>query len=108
MKFAFISIPAIALLNNLAAAWNVDSRCTKRRELEGFPFDPNEPDLRLIEDKEEKFPLDPSGINLSTTMLSTKNLRGTNAHAHRELESLTAFQLKMYWEEGYCWQEEWD
>jgi hypothetical protein len=108
MKFAFISIPAISLLNNLAAAWNVDSRCTKRRELEGFPFDPNEPDLTLIEDKKESIALDPNEINLSTMIFSTKNLRGSNTHAPRELESLTPFQLKIYWEEGYCWQEEWD
>ena len=108
MKLTFISVTAIALVNNLAAAWNVDSRCTKRRELEGFPFDPNEPDLTLIEDNKESFTLVSSEINLSMTTLSTKNLRGSNAHMHRQLESLIPFRLRLYWEEGYCWQEEWD
>jgi hypothetical protein len=80
----------------------VDDRCLRRRELEGIPFDSNEPDIRSIEDEKEIIPLDSSLIS------STKSLRGSNANdANRDLKSLNVFQIKMYWEEGYCWQEEW-
>ena len=102
MKFSSKVISTIALLSGLVAAWDVDDRCLRRRELEGFPFDSNEPDISLIEDEKESIPFDSSMIS------STKSLRGSNAnHANRNLESLNVFQIKMYWEEGYCWQEEW-
>ena len=42
MKLAFISIVAGVLISNFATAWDEDSRCTGRRELEGVHFDLNE------------------------------------------------------------------
>jgi hypothetical protein len=45
----------------------------------------------------------------STSVISsTRSLSGTMTYANRDLESLAVFQIKMYWEEGYCWQEEWN
>jgi hypothetical protein len=101
MTFSYKLISTIALLSGLVAAWDVDDRCLRRREREGFPFDSSEPDTSLTEDEKESIPFDSSMVS------STKRLRGSNPYANRDLESLTVFQVKMYWEEGYCWQEEW-
>ena len=32
------------------------------------------------------------------------SLRGSDT-SHRELEDVTFFRVKLYWEEEYCWQE---
>jgi hypothetical protein len=113
MKFAFISIVTGALISNFAAAFNVDKRCTGGRELEGVHFDLNEHE-GLQNTKV-------SGSNLREPMDGTLEVGALHASdidftseavdeamdIHRELRS-TVFSLKMYWQEGYCWQEEWD
>lgn len=101
MKFSSKVISAFALLSGLVAAWDVDDRCLRRRALGGFSFDSNEPDMSLIEDQKKDI------IFNSSITSSTKSLRGSNVYANRDLQSLTMFQIKMYWEQGYCWQEEW-
>jgi hypothetical protein len=78
-----------ALLSTLATAWEEDSRCSRRRAL-----DPNKTDTNLGIQKSEQV----------AAVSPDKNLRGPEAN--RQLRQLT-FMLKMYWEEGYCWQEEW-
>jgi hypothetical protein len=113
MKLAFISIVTGALISNFATAWDESEKCKRRRELEGVHFNLKEHD------------------GLQETNVSGSNLRGGTMDdalevdalyvsdaefagdavdeamdVHRELESV--FQLKMYWEEGYCWQDEWD
>jgi hypothetical protein len=101
MKFSSKVISTIVLLSSLVAAWDVDDRCLRRRELEESPFDLNEPNLSFIEDEKENICSD------SSMLSSTKTLRRSMTYANHDLESLAVFQINMYWEEGYCWQEEW-
>lgn len=96
MKFLSKVISTIVLLSGLVAAWDVDDRCLRQRELEESPFDLNEPDLNFIEDEKESIHSD------SSVLSSTKSLRRSMTYANRDLESLAVFQIKMYWEEGYC------
>jgi hypothetical protein len=81
--------------------WDEDPRCRRNRKL----YNPNEPDPQLVEDG-----LTIEGIrsrprntsNEAPPPPETRRLRG------RKLGSDTKFQLKMYHEKGYCWQDEWD
>jgi hypothetical protein len=153
MKLAFLVIAVGTAIRNLASAWDVSSRCTRRRKLEAFRFDLSEAEQRhntKISEKNLRGPLDgpleayaPRGSDdfirsdfikakrQHDTKISGKNSRAPlddslevdNVHEshvdaigeavgqavdiHRKLQS-TAFSLKMYWQEGYCWQEEWD
>ena len=104
MKLASVAISAVALFSPLVSAWDVDPRCPPpppERRLE--------PDKFLEEDGlvyEELSP--PEQVVHSSEMVeSERNLRGSEVDVHRELADVEYFQLRMYWEEGYCWQEEW-
>jgi len=83
------SLLTTALIISTAFAWELDSRC---------PGDSR----RLEEDSES-----PYIHQLAETKdaYMTRSLRGTPAETNRAL--LSTFQLKMYWEEGFCWQQEW-
>lgn len=72
----------------VAAAWDVDERCLRRREIE--LWDASESfDEPEAEDDESLAP----GVIRQLT--------------ERELASNLRFNLRLHWEEGYCWQEEW-
>jgi hypothetical protein len=62
--------------------------------------------MGLFEDAltEEANPIDRSNIEDK----ANKNLRGVGRSSFRQLDDIFHFQVKMYWEEGYCWQNEWD
>jgi hypothetical protein len=48
----------------------------------------------------------PSSSQMSNS--SSDPLRGDiDDSAHRQLSGDFHFQIKMYWEEGFCWQDEW-
>jgi len=100
MKFDTSIFIVLAAALPFSTAWDEDPRCHRRKL-----FDPNEPDPRLIEDG-----LTIEGIQ-SRPRINNDNLRNTFRKLrgyNRNLEDITSFQLKLYWEEGYCWQNEWD
>lgn len=78
----------LLLVVAVSSAWDVDDRCLRRRELEYWDQDETfeEPEFEDDEDFEEK---------------EIRHL------TRRELASNLRFNMKLYWEEGYCWQEEW-
>ena len=113
MKLTFISIAAVTFISDVAP-WNVDDRCT-RRQLEEFRFDPNKAGQEQSTKIAQKIRRAPSGGPLSTDLHYVSDVVqvvgedvGGAVNDRRELQSSTEFQLKMYWEAGYCWQEEWD
>ena len=101
MELALESLFAIALLSPFASAWNVDPRCP-----------PPPPERRLVPDKFlEEDGLSPDEnmvpLNYESDGNHRNGLRGPDT-THRKLEDVTFFRVKMYWQEGYCWQEEWE
>lgn len=115
MKLALIIILTLAVAT--MADWDCDNRCpgyqaclqenaNSRRKLE---LDPS-----MIEDihGNATWPIhhvtnNPTVLSSSTTA-TNKNLRGSDmALSHRKLEELLVFNLKLFWEEGACWQTEW-
>ena len=97
-----LSIGCWILLGLLAsmpvAGWNVDSRCT-RRHLDSAPMD----ETFLDEEAEIMHAI-------SVPTADKMNMRRLRA---RELQSTAStgsysFNMKLYWEPGYCWQSEWD
>jgi hypothetical protein len=112
MKLAFISIVAGVLIINFATAWDEDGRCTRRRELEGVHFDLNEQEGLLnakVSEANLRGHVDGT-LEVDALYASDVEIVGEAAEEavdiQRKLAS-TVFQLKMYWKEGYCWQEEW-
>jgi hypothetical protein len=94
-------IASAALGSSLA--WEMDIRCP------GYYTPP-----RMLQEGEEIFGNEDTDFydandmqQLDYIVLSptTNNLRGAEEQSHRELQS--SFQVKMNWEEGFCWQEEW-
>jgi hypothetical protein len=94
-----LSLLTMALLLGASNAWEVDGRCLRRnRQLEQ--------DIGMSNEQEDA-PLDLSSFdNLEAQDLSvnTRRLRGTDGPKRRALQS--SFQLKLYWESRFCWQEE--
>ena len=111
-----LTLLTVSLLLAASTAWQIDLRC------------PPPPQARHLQDAFDM--LDQEYLtNMDTFDMETFNmkhladqdsaccnLRGNNQHHeqqehqdhhhnHRELQS--AFQLKMFWQEGVCWQEEW-
>jgi uncharacterized membrane protein YgcG len=114
MKLSFISIAAVTVISNLATAWEVDSRCTGRRELEDVRFGLNEAEQRHhVKISGTKLrgadhnPLEEDWLDASNVKV-VGGAVGEVVDFRRELQSSTVFQLKIYWQEGYCWQDEWN
>jgi hypothetical protein len=129
MTILSLIIVAISLSGTFVNAWDADQRCLdlgKHRQLEGGylegkPLDDR--DLAVVstlgthhqlqghhssttpQDEIDSSVVSTVDKNLQPRLDSTKkNLRG---HDQRNLGLLT-FQMKLHWEEGYCWQGEWD
>jgi hypothetical protein len=78
-------LTALLMLLSLAHSWDVDDRCLRRLiEVHHEDFHDVKEDESFLSDEE-----------------STRHL------TERELKSELSFNMKMHWEEGYCWQEEW-
>jgi hypothetical protein len=79
----------LLLLLGVVYSWMEDDRCLRRRR-----------HLIFMETEEDE---------LSSNMIgsSKKDTIETRLLTTRELQSDFRFNLKMYWEEGFCWQEEW-
>jgi hypothetical protein len=77
-----------AALMGLAAAWDTDERCPDRRDrrLRGHGSTAAAPVGRRTTPPEE-----------DAASLARRQLEGGNL----------VFHMKMYWEEGFCWQDEW-
>jgi hypothetical protein len=109
MRVGYLTVTFVAAFGTLTSAeiWVEDPRCPgygkwgRRRT-----FDPNENAIRLFEDGLTETGKQNDGSNIA--VMSNKNLRGIKPASHRHLNNITNFQIKMYWEEGYCWQEEWE
>ena len=82
-----------------SCAWQLDNRCFRRLQ-EGVEMQ-DEQGVEVDIDNSEYLL-----VSNSTDMTTTLHLRGVEKH-NRELQSSSSFQLKMYWQEGNCWQEEW-
>ena len=80
--------------NNLIRAWDVDPRCPP----------PPTPKRTLLQEQDDAWLTALAHAAHHDDTLSQKALLRGNTL--RELESIAVFQLKMHWEEGYCWQEE--
>jgi hypothetical protein len=89
MRIVHLSLLTVALVGTLAEDWNVSPDCRRRRT-----FDPNEPIMSAV-------------MKRSESVSPDKSLRGSEASANRQLQEGSQM-WKMYWEPGYCWQEEWD
>lgn len=104
MRIGCLIVAAIAVFGQFESAygWNEDPRCPGYENEGKRALDTIEPSMRLLENSlaETGKRIDDSNVEVK----SKKNLRGV----HRQLDGEFNFQLKMYWEEGYCWQEEWD
>lgn len=110
MRFLPLVYSTISLLS-LASAWDCDERCPEnefRLCKEGNRF--LQEDTSMLEDNlsREGEPKDLFGEQDITPVLGTSNLRGSvsfpQEDSHRQLvtSNYTYFQLKMYWEVGYC------
>ena len=100
-----LTLLTVSLLFGASAAWQVDSRCPSpriRHLQDGFDM----LDEEYLTDM-DAFDMEALDMeHLAAQDSGSRNLRGNNeGHNHRELQS--AFQLKMFWQEGVCWQEEW-
>lgn len=84
---------SLSLMLSVSVAWQTDSRCYRRLQEDKTHSMRDERDVGI----------DPDSIDLMTQVSITTDQK------NRELQSSTSstFQLKMYWQEGYCWQEEW-
>jgi len=109
MKLSLISILSFALAAK--ADWDCDTRCpgyqacmqqnaNNRRLVD-------EPDPSMIEDIHGNATWPIHHATKDPTAISSTNLRGSEINERRKLEDLLIFQLHMYWEEGFCWQDEW-
>jgi uncharacterized membrane protein YgcG len=115
MKLASISIILGALISNFATAWDEDKRCTGgRRELEGVHFDLNEHEGlqdTKVSGTNLRGPMD-GALEVNALYVSDSDFAGKAVDEamdnYRELQSTSCFELKLYWQEGYCWQEEWN
>ena len=105
MKLAVVATAVVSLFSTITSAWDVSPECLRRRQLSAS----NET-VQFLTDEEG--PVEKSGpyheiVDRSGLNVTNKNLRGSGmVAAHRELEDVDYFQIRMYWEEGYCWQEE--
>jgi hypothetical protein len=103
MRLYCLIVSTVAFFRTFASAqenWEKDPRCPRYGD-ETPALDNINPSRRWLEDG-------PAGTGepirrSNVAVKSTKNLRGV----HRQLVEIYNFQLKMYWEEGYCWQNEW-
>lgn len=80
---------SLSLTFTVSVAWEVDRRCLGRL-LEGESHS-------LRDENDVGIDPDPTDFMDKVSITTDPN--------NRELQS--SFQLKMYWQEGYCWQEEW-
>jgi hypothetical protein len=105
MKVGCLIVTTVAVFVTFVSAWDEDPRCpgygSGRRTLKV----PNETNMRLFEDAitEKKTPMDGSNVEVKA-----KYLRGVEGRSYRQLNDIFNFQVQMYWEEGYCWQNEWN
>jgi len=105
MKLSLLTVSAFV---GTSVAWEIDPRCPgymrQRRLQEKMDLfgdkDIVGPDSRMV----NQLPVTENTHGLVNHV--TRNLRGAEGeHTHRDLVS--SFQLKMYWQQGYCWQDEW-
>jgi hypothetical protein len=90
MRIVHLSLLTVALFGALASAqWNVSPDCRRRRT-----FDPNEALMSAV-------------MKRSESVSPDRSLRGSEGSANRQLQQGRKM-LRMHWEEGYCWQEEWE
>ena len=102
MRLTLSVLFSIILLSSLARAWNVDDRCLRRRL--DKPEKSLEDDERAYQAMVARSAKHDEFIAQSPLATSiSKRLRGAASNAHRKL-SVWHFRLKMYWEEGFCWQ----
>jgi hypothetical protein len=93
---------ATFLLFGASVAWEIDPRCPDpifaRRLQEG---------AQLSHEEEAAAGLHPFGAKGQSH--ANRRLRGKEEQPERELQSSVPapFQLKMFWQDYYCWQEEW-
>ena len=89
MRIVHPSLLTVALFGPLASAqWDVSPDCRHRRI-----FDPNEPIMGAV-------------MKRSESVSPEKSLRGSETIANRQLQQ-GSMMLRMHWEPGYCWQDEW-
>lgn len=99
-----MSIGSLTLLGLLAsipavAGWNVDDRCLRRRHLRSSLMG----EAFLNEEAEimNEFSA-PNADEMNTQPLTERELQSANSATGY------SFNMKLYWEPGYCWQAEWD
>ena len=89
MRIVPLSFLTVVLFDTVVSAqWNISPECERRRT-----FDLNEPVISPV-------------MKRSESVSPETSLRGSEANAHRQLS--TVVMLKIHWEPGYCWQDEWD
>jgi hypothetical protein len=98
MRVGCLIVATVAFFRTFASAeenWDEDPRCP------GYG-NKTKPNTRFLKNglAETGTPIRRSNV----VAKPDKNLRGV----HRKLDEIYNFQLKMYWEEGYCWQNEWE
>jgi hypothetical protein len=81
-------LPFILLTCINAIDWNIDDRCLRRRQIT------SKEDVTEVE-------------NLESSIGPEQDEHKFRHLTERELESKYRFHLRLHWEEGYCWQEEW-
>ena len=98
MRLGCLLVATVAFFCEFSSAneWNEDPRCPGYGTSGRRVFDISESDNRK--------PID----GLKATVKPNKNLRIVEPTSRRQLEDIFNFQIKIYWEEGYCWQDEWD
>jgi hypothetical protein len=90
-----LTLLTLSMLCNASVAWDVDKRCPDWRNGRNLH------DIGGFDTQDADFDPDAYGMK----QRASSSLRGAHEQSHRELAF--SFQLKMYWEQGFCWQEEW-
>ena len=99
-----LSLLTTLMLIGASAAWEEDPRCKefsldRRAQEEGG-------DDEILDEEVYADVYETQQLTASESSPVTRSLRGATKQNQRELFS-DNFQLKMFWEEGTCWQAEW-
>ena len=105
-----LTVLALLMLCHSSVAWDVDKRCPnwrdgrrRRRQLQqnsgGLDVSDADFDMDAYDRKQRE------SLPLSSSPLLLRSSQEEQSNHHRELAF--SFQMKLYWEQGFCWQEEW-
>lgn len=110
MKIASLLLCTIAVLGTAVNAWTEDEACDGH---DGESVGDNRRILANLDAENDELATVLSMVNKNRKKQSTtfadensRNLRGSSQRTLQTDETIESFQLKLHWEEDYCWQLE--